>query len=394
MIELITQGVDDNDLYKFSTQKAILAHKQKVPVAFEFKDRRPQGQYTPKFKAALDDQIKGMSELRTAKETIGFLSAKCPWLGDDYLAYLRNFRFNPDQVETKLTDGNLGIRIEGPHEEATMWEVPLMYTISELYFKMIDTNWSRLGQEGRIQSKAIQLDGLHYSDFGTRRRRDFWTQDRVVEIMHMFPTFVGTSNVLLARKYGIKAIGTYPHELVQRMSVLESLYHANRYTMQFWQKTFGARLGIALTDTFGTDSFLRDFDDTLARLFDGVRHDSGKPIPFGYKIIAHYQKLGIDPLTKTIVFSDSLNPVLAKIIFEEFKGKIRMAFGIGTNLTNDYDGSEALNMVIKLIMCDGIHVVKLSDVSGKAIGDPDAMRVALYTHLNVPLDSKILDGVK
>jgi len=394
MIELITQGVDDNDLYKFSTQKAILAHKQKVPVAFEFKDRRPQGQYTPKFKAALDDQIKGMSELRTAKETIGFLSAKCPWLGDDYLAYLRNFRFNPDQVETKLTDGNLGIRIEGPHEEATMWEVPLMYTISELYFKMIDTNWSRLGQEGRIQSKAIQLDGLHYSDFGTRRRRDFWTQDRVVEIMHMFPTFVGTSNVLLARKYGIKAIGTYPHELVQRMSVLESLYHANRYTMQFWQKTFGARLGIALTDTFGTQAFLRDFDDTLARLFDGVRQDSGDPILFGHDIIAHYNKLGIDPLTKTIVFSDSLNPVLARTIFEEFKGKIRTAFGIGTNFTNDYDGSPALNMVIKLIMCDGIHVVKLSDSFSKAIGDPDALRVALYTHLNVPLDSKILDGVK
>ena len=181
---------------------------------------------------------------------------------------------------------------------------------------------------------------------------------------------------------------------------MESLRHANRYGLRIWQKIFGARLGIALTDTFGTQSFLRDFDDTLARLFDGVRQDSGDPILFGHDIIAHYNKLGIDPLTKIIVFSDSLNPVLARAIAKEFEGKIRTSFGIGTNFTNDYDGSPALNMVIKLIMCDGIHVVKLSDSFSKAIGDPDALRVALYTHLNIPLDNgafvhaKILEGIK
>ena len=385
MNHLIAQGMDDQDLYKLSTQRAILAHKEKVPVVFEFKDRKPEGRYTHNFKSALDEQINGMAELQTSPETIRFLSVRCPWLGASYLEYLRNFRFNPSQVETKVEDGNLSVRIEGPHEEATMWEVPLMFTISELFFSMIDVDWTHDGQEARICDKARVLDGLHYSDFGTRRRRDFWTQDTVVCNMRAYPTFVGTSNVLLARKYDTKAIGTYPHELVQRISAMDSLRHANRYTMKLWQKVFGARLGIALTDTFGTDAFLGDFDDTLARLFDGCRIDSGEPITVGYKIISHYQKLGIDPTTKTLVFSDSLTPSLAVSIANEFKGKIRTSFGIGTNFSNDYGSSKALNMVIKLVKCDGIPVVKLSDSPGKEIGDADALKVAKWTFRNQSL---------
>jgi nicotinate phosphoribosyltransferase len=198
--------------------------------------------------------------------------------------------------------------------------------------------------------------------------------------------FVGTSNVRLARLYGVKTLGTYPHEFVQAISALESLRYANRYSMKIWQKIFGSRLGTALPDTFGTDSFLRDFDHTLARLFDSVRHDSGDPLVFARKVIAHYKKLGIDPITKTIIFSDNLNPQRCLEIAEELKGSIRVAFGIGTNLTNDYPDSPALNMVIKLVMCAMINVVKLSDSPSKAIGDKDALRVARYEHLGTPLD--------
>jgi nicotinate phosphoribosyltransferase len=209
--------------------------------------------------------------------------------------------------------------------------------------------------------------------------------------MSQYPHFQGTSNMRLARKYGCKMRGTFPHEWPQRISALESLRHANRYAMKIWQKVFGARLGIALPDTFGTDSFLRDFDDSLARLFDGVRHDSGDPIEFAMKIIAHYKSLGIDPTTKIIVFSDSLNIEKVLQIEKALDGLIRRSYGIGTFLTNDYPGSPALNMVIKMIMCDGICVVKLSDSPTKAIGDYDALRVAAYTHLDVPLDSGMYD---
>ena len=393
-IPLICKGLDDNDLYKFSTQAAILAHKQGVPTVFEFKDRRPSYKYTPNFKCLLDQQIEMLGDVRASDQMVRFMGERCPWLGNDYLAYVKDFRYNPDQVETNVSDGKLHIRIAGVHEEATMWEIPLMYTVSELYFRTIDTNWTEAGQDALMRCKAEALSnaGAFVSDFSTRRRRHFMAQDRAVRILKEHcKTLVGTSNVLLARQYGIKPIGTFPHEWVQRISAMESLRHANRYALKIWQKIYGGRLGIALPDTFGTNSFLIDFDSTLARLFDGVRHDSGDPIEFALKIIAHYQKLDIDPTTKTIVFSDSLNVDAVLKIMAALKGLIRMAFGIGTNFSNDYAGSPALNMVIKMIMCDLINVVKLSDSPSKAIGDYDALRVAAWTHMGIPLDSGMYD---
>jgi nicotinate phosphoribosyltransferase len=383
--EPCVQGIDDTDLYKLSVQKAYVDYCPGVPAVFEFVDRRPHNLYNDYFLGALKEQIKYIGTLKTDPETISFLGENTPWLGRSYLEYLRNFRPNPDLVDAKVDDGKLRIRVSGPIEEASPWEIWLMSTISELNFRLIQTDWSHDGQIDQFHKKAKLLQHLLWSEFGTRRRRDWWTQLNAIREMHDKPGFVGTSNVRLARMFGVKACGTYPHELTQAISALDSLRHANRYTMSLWQSLFGSRLGTALPDTFGTDAFLGDFNHTFAKLFDSVRHDSGDPYVFADKIVGHYRKLGIDPITKTIIFSDNLNPQICLQIASVLKGKIRTAFGIGTNITNSYEGSPALNMVIKLTRCDNIPVVKLSDDPGKAIGDPDAIRVAKWTFFGNPL---------
>ena len=351
------QGLDDTDLYKEHCRYAYLSRYAGVMSRMEFNDRRPHGLYTPRFVDALKEQIKHIGTLRTEPATIDFLREKTPWLGKPmYLEYLRNWRPNPDLVDIRLVDGQLKIGIEGPIEDVSPWEIYLMPTISELNFKMIQTGWTHDGQIEQFHEKLKILRRLKaWSEFGTRRRRDWWTQEMIVRESVDQPGFVGTSNIRLARLYGIKPQGTFPHEWPQVISAMESLRYTNRFAMEIWQELFGSRLGTALPDTFGTESFLRDFNHMLANLFTGVRHDSGDPYEFAEKIIAHYVKLWIDAMTKTIIFSDNLNPQKCLDIQTAFLNRIRTAFGIGTNLTNDYPGSPALNMVIKLIMVNMIN---------------------------------------
>jgi len=235
--------------------------------------------------------------------------------------------------------------------------------------------------------KARILDGCSYADFGTRRRRIWDVQNLLVEtMMANSKGFVGTSNVSLAMKHNTKPIGTMAHEWIMATSVLMGLRHANKFALDAWNKVFSGDLGIALTDTYGSKTFFGDFDGYLARLFDGVRHDSGDPFEFASKVISHYKSLGINPMSKTIVFSDGLTAKLAAEINERFKDVIRCSFGIGTHFTNDFLNSKALNMVIKLWTCEGIPLVKLGDDEGKAIGEPDAVRVARWTFNDKPLD--------
>src|SRR5690606_3733548 len=201
-------------------------------------------------------------------------------------------------------------------------------------------------------------------------------QDAVVEIMKEYPGFRGTSNPYLARKHGVKAVGTYAHQLPMAMQALYGPKSADRMAMQHWTETYRGNLGIALSDTLTTTAFLNAFDSYYANLFTGVRHDSGDPIAFGERMIAHYEALGIDPTTKVIVFSDSLDVDTAIRIHKHFAGRIRTTMGIGTHLTADsaMTGVRPLNHVIKLASIDfgtgPIGVVKLSDTAGKESGDP------------------------
>lgn len=386
----IIKSLLDNDMYKFTMQAAVLKYRQHVPVKYVFSNRRPEGKFNEAFMQAFQYELDAMSHLAATHDELSWFQRTCPFLTDQYIEYLRNYRYNPSEINAKLVNGDLQLEINGPWDRTILWEVPLMAVISELFFTHCDTNWEHdeVAQANTLIGKAERLKECTLADFGTRRRRSYDMQDLVVRTLKQHhPKFVGTSNVHLAHKHGTKPIGTMAHEWIMGISALESLRYANRHALNIWSKVFRGDLGIALTDTFGTDAFFEDFDRYLSKLFDGVRHDSGDPLVFARKAISHYKKLGIDPMTKTIVFSDGLNVDTALEIYAALTGQIRMSFGIGTHLTNDYAGSKALNMVIKLWECNGIPVVKLSDVATKQIGNDDALRVANWTFFNRPLDA-------
>jgi nicotinate phosphoribosyltransferase len=210
----------------------------------------------------------------------------------------------------------------------------------------------------------------------------------VEELAGFAPHFVGTSNVWLAREFKVKPIGTMAHEWFMGLSVLEGLRHANRHALHAWLKVYQGSLGIALTDTYGTDVFFKDFDALLSRQFDGVRQDSGDPLEFVEKALAHYQRLRIPADSKTIIFSDALDVDRAIEIRRTCGDRMHTSFGIGTHLTNDFAGAKALNMVIKLWSVNGMPVVKLSDAPGKEQGERDAVRVARWTFDRTPLDAQ------
>lgn len=379
----------DTDLYKLTMQQAVLACYPDVEVEYRFTNRRPATKFNDKFMSALRIALSEFEGLKVSAEEIDHLRKNIPFLTPQYLGYLRSYRFDPSEVSIDLSkDGDLNLSINGLWHKTILWEVPLMATISELYFQHCDSDWNYEGQAEKANQKGRWLSAAecNWSDFGTRRRRSYQTQDIVVREMAGLNGFAGTSNVHLAMKYGVKAIGTMAHEWIMAISVLEGMLHANRHALYKWQEVYKGDLGIALTDTFGSDIFFKDFDTTLSRLYDGIRHDSDCPYKFIEKGYNHYKSLRIDPTSKLAVFSDKLTTELAIDLRRACERKLRPFFGIGTHFTNDF-GSEALNMVIKLWRVNGIPVVKLSDDKGKNQGDPDALRVARWFFEHKALDS-------
>ncbi len=387
----------DNDLYKLTMQNAVRLLYPEVRVKYRFIDRRPRLDWTPKAFQSLNRKIKAMSELRLTREERLWGESRLPWVNPSYWDMLAAYRYNPEEVDTRLEKGHLQLGIAGFWGHSIPWEVPALALASETYYEEIDTNWSHDGQEALMLEKSAQLQDAEvpWGDFGTRRRRDFESQERVVRICHRNPNFTGTSNVHLAMKYDIKPLGTMAHEWPMAHSVLFSLRHANRFSMNAWNDVYRGNLGTALPDTFGTDAFLRDFDGVLARLFDSVRHDSADPYAFTEKFIAHYTQLGINWRSKQFGYTDG-NDVKSAIALKSWlkeKGG-QCWFGIGTSMTNDFGpSSPALSIVIKLsevIDRSGVavSVVKLSDTPEKATGDEDALRVARWTHFGTPLDAK------
>lgn len=351
----IIRSILDTDLYKLSMAKAVLAYQQGIIVQYIFSNRRKEGKFNISFLNALKEQIEMMSTLTMNDSQCKWLQEKYSWLGEDYIQYLKNYRFDPNEVSIKLVDNELEMEINGTWERTILWEVPLMALISELYFIHCDKDWTMDAefQIKQIQNKAMALDKIKYTDFGTRRRRNFETQFLINQALlnkQKFPGYVGTSNVHIAHLLNVKAVGTMAHEWIMGISALEGLRHANRHALKIWSKVYHGNLGTALTDTFGTDAFYQDFDGVLARLFDSVRHDSGDPSIFTEKTISAYQKLGINPMTKSIIFSDGLDVPTVLAINKMVGGRINDSYGIGTNFTNDFGKSKPLNMVIKLFM--------------------------------------------
>jgi nicotinate phosphoribosyltransferase len=372
----------DNDLYKFTVQQVALDRYPHTQAVYRFINRSPGDPLGPGILEALRAAIHEMSCLALGDEELRYLRQACPYFQPAYLAYLQNYRFDPQEVQAELdVAGRLAVTIRGPWHRTTLWEVPLLATISELYFRHVRTDWNRDGQLAKIRGKGERLRqaGCTFADFGTRRRRDYATQEMVVGALRGRPGFSGTSNVHFARTYDVKPVGTIPHEFIMAHSVFAGLRHANRCALQAWAESFHGQMGIALTDTYGSAAFFADFDGYFARLYDGLRQDSGDPRAFVETALRHYQSLGVNPQGKTIVFSDALTPESAVELKRACTGRIGCSFGIGTNLTNDFAGSPPLNIVIKPIVIDGTPVVKLTDDPGKASGDPEALRVARWT---------------
>lgn len=399
--DLGPQHLLDNDLYKFTMQQAVLELYPDAQVEYRFTNRRLSDKFTPAFLLEFKKQLENMRNLSVESGEIKRLGERLPFLKPHYLEYLKHYRYDPSEVIYSLDeDGRFDLAVRGSWHRTILWEVPLMALISECYFRHCDNSWETHPwikiQESLAAEKGRRLNeaGCRWADFGTRRRRNWQVQNIVVTQQKAYEGFVGTSNVWLALEHGVAPIGTMAHEWPMGVSALEGLRYANRIGLYKWNEVYQGNLGIALTDTYTTDRFFGndgrapDFDSVLARIYDGVRQDSDCPFKFTDKAHAFYTGMRIPPKSKASVFSDSLNVDKAIEIQRYAEDKLNPLFGIGTHLTNDFEGSHALNMVIKLWSVNGIPVVKLSDDPGKAQGDSDAVKVAKWTFLGQGLNEE------
>lgn len=373
---MIIKSILDTDLYKLTMQQAVIQRFPDVIVRYDLIIRF-QREFPDGFITELLKEVRSMAALRLEEEEKKFLDRSCYFFTKPYIDFLAGFCYDPTEVHAVQDGTAIRLTIEGYWYRTILWEVPLMALISELFFKLTGQDALPYDEcSSRIVTKAVALEkmGAHFADFGTRRRYSFQLQDMAVaECKANAPlVFNGTSNPFLAMKYKCKPIGTQAHEWYMAIAAMNGYIQANKIGLEEWVDVYKGDLGIALPDTFTTDVFLRDFNTKYARLFDGVRQDSGNPIEFTDKVIEHYNKLRINPLTKTIVFSDSLNVDMIEKIEEYCKNRVQTSYGIGTNLTNDV-GVKPLNMVIKLtaikIGNEWFPTVKLSDDAGKHTGD-------------------------
>lgn len=381
----IIHSLLDNDFYKFTMQNAVTKLFPTARVRYRFVNRGGH-HFPPGFDRALRHQLDMMASLALQPEEKAYFARKCSYLDPVYLDFLSGYRYDPSEVTIRQEGGDLSVEIEGFWYRTILWEVPLMAVISELYY--ILTGLQRVDDQQvceitRQKMEAYKALDIKIAEFGTRRRHSYRVQELVVEALQKYGgrNYIGTSNVRLAMDYNVIPIGTHAHEWFMFHAAHFGYKMANRMGLDNWVNVYHGDLGIALTDTFTVDVFLRSFDKKFAKLFDGVRHDSGDPLVFIDKITSHYRKMNIDPTSKTIIFSDTLNPQTVKRIAEYCRGKIGMSFGIGTNFTNDV-GLEALNMVVKMSAAftengKWTPTVKLSDSEGKYTGDPQAIRLAL-----------------
>jgi len=385
---MIIKSLLDNDLYKFSMDFAILKLFPTAKVRYKL-FLRSEVEFPDGFAEKLREEIKLMESLKLSPQEKDFFIKRCPYIDQSYFDFLEGYRYNSSEVGIIQDGGKLELNIEGWWFRVVLWEVPLMALISELYFKMtFHSIYDETTRRDTNQKKAAIFNyaNIKVADFGTRRRFSYDVQKEMVEDLSnrmRKGLFVGTSNVHLAHLYNLTPIGTEAHEWFMFHAAKYGFQMANELGLKHWADVYNGSLGTALADTFTTEAFLKAFNMKYAKLYDGVRQDSGDPFEFADKFIAHYKKLGIDPLSKTIVFSDSLDPDTAKDIQNYCIGKIKCSFGIGTNLSNDV-GVTPLNMVIKMSAAkptpedEWIPTIKLSDVAGKHTGDVKMIEVCKY----------------
>ena len=379
--QIITH-LTDTDQYKFSMGQAIFHQFNTDETTWTFKCRNKDVYFTPEMTDEITEQIKAYCNLHFTEEELAYLST-IKWFKKDYIDFLRFWhpRFEEFTI-TRNAECGLAIETKGTWLSTSMYEIPTLAIVNEVYFTM-KYDIKKLEETEALNTRnkiaSIKLDKLTnpfnldaaFSEFGTRRRLSKKSQELMIKEFADadIKGFVGTSNVYFAMKYGIKPVGTMAHEYIMTVGQGHHEYnpaYSNKFALDSWVKEYGILNGIALTDTITTDCFLKDFRLTFATLFSGVRHDSGDPIEWGEKIIKHYENLGIDPKTKTLLFSDSLDFPRAYKIYEHFAGRAKVAFGIGTWLSNDC-GETPLNIVMKVTEANGQPVAKISDTAGKGM---------------------------
>ena len=376
----------DTDLYKFTTSYAYIKLFPYAMGTFSFKDR-DETVYTEAFLNKLKAEVANLANVALTDKELEYMTRNCRFLPRVYWEWLSSFRFQPEKIDIYLDEEHhLNIEITDYLYKSTLYEVPLLAIVSEIKNQ---TQGNVANPEEIIckLSEKVVLSNEHqlsFSEFGTRRRFSFDVQDRVISYLKKSAHYcTGTSNCYFAMKYEMKMMGTHPHEWFMFHGAQFGYKHANYMALENWVNVYDGDLGIALSDTYTSDIFLTNLSRKQAKLFDGVRCDSGNELEFIDKLTARYKELGIDSTTKTIVFSNALDFGKALEIQEYCRGKIRCAFGIGTNLTND-TGFQPSNIVMKLTQCkmnvnqEWRECVKLSDDIGKHIGSPEEVRACLY----------------
>jgi len=379
----IVRSLLENDLYKFTMWQALLHSNPGTQAEYRFVCRNTTAFPLAELKTAVEAELARLCTLRFEQDELDYLSS-LRFIKSDFVDFLSVFRFQQRFIEVSVQGEHLAVVAKGPLVHVMGFEIFVLYIINELYFRrlghddVLETARARLaGKIALLKAEAGEApagqEPFVFFDFGLRRRYSgTWHEEVVRTFAQAVPlNFRGTSNVYLAKKLGLMPIGTMAHEYLQAYQSFGSrLRDFQKAALEGWVQEFRGDLGVALTDVVGMDAFLRDFDLYFAKLFDGLRHDSGDPFIWGEKAIVHYRGLRIDPASKRLVFSDGLNIPRALALYRHFNGRIHTSFGIGTDLTNDTP-HPPLNIVMKITACNGQPVAKLSDSPGKTLCDDE-----------------------
>jgi nicotinate phosphoribosyltransferase len=389
---MIIQSLLDTDLYKFTMMQVVLHRFPAAQVEYRFRCRNPGIDLLP----CIDEisrEISALCQLRFQERELDYLRS-LRFITSDFVDFLGLFQLNEKYVTVApaaSADGAIELIVRGPWLHTILFEVPLLAIVSEVYFRLtqprpnFDEGWQRLHDKIALLQAQTDAD-CRIADYGTRRRFSaVWHEQLIQQLQRDLGEYLaGTSNVYHAMKYGLTPLGTMAHEYLQACQALgPRLRDAQRYAFETWALEYRGDLGIALSDTYGFEAFLRDFDLYFCKLFDGARHDSGDPVTWGERLLEHYRRHRVDPATKTLVFSNGLDMPRIAQLYRQFRNRCRLAFGIGTNLTNDL-GYTALNIVIKMTRCNGQPVCKLSDESGKTMCDDEAYLAYLREVYGLP----------
>lgn len=388
---MIIQSLLDTDLYKLTMMQLVFHRYADVEVRYRLYCRN-QTLDLGAFRDAIDAALADLGQLRYRREELDYL-AQLPYMQADFIEYLRTFRLDPRHVHwLRGADGAWSIEVRGTWLRTILFEVFLLAIVSELYYRRqvprpdFELAGGRLDAKIRAVSNSPHKAAFRFADFGTRRRfAARWHTEVVAQLAAALPEqFVGSSNIHLARTFGLRPVGTMAHEYLQAFQALTADLRASQYqALVTWLQEYPRDLHIALTDVVGIDAFLADFDVELAERYAGLRQDSGDPLRWADRVLGHYRQLGIDPRRKQLVFSDGLSMTRALQIHAALAGQAQTLFGIGTHLSNDV-GYPALQLVMKMVACEGQTVAKISDSPGKATCDDKAYLRRLAQAYEVP----------